>query len=190
MHSSSIIFPGQCHTVISNLAITRIILSPFYNAAVYTAYSEPTMHCIHLISCMSDGECNWRAKRANLVILCARFFSIYIFPGQCHTVISNLAITRIILNPFYNAAAYSEPTMHCIHLVIGERERANIIVQRAGFFSIYIYLRGRCHTANRHCFSKLTQCSIFHKSSPRVYSFFYSDIKCVVSPLYSCYSLR
>ena len=82
------IFPGQCHTVISNLAITRIILNPFYNAAVYTAYSEPTMHCILL----------------------------YIFPGQCHTVISNLAITRIILNPFYNAAvytAYSDPTMHC-----------------------------------------------------------------------------
>ena len=43
------IFPGQCHTVISNLAITRIILNPFYNAAVYTAYSEPTMHCIHLV---------------------------------------------------------------------------------------------------------------------------------------------
>ena len=33
------IFPGQCHTVISNLAITRIILNPFYNAAVYTAYT-------------------------------------------------------------------------------------------------------------------------------------------------------
>ena len=29
---------------------------------------------------------------------------LYIFPGQCHTVISNLAITPIILNPFYNAA--------------------------------------------------------------------------------------
>ena len=43
------IFPGQCHTVISNLAITRIILNPFYNAAVYTAYSEPTMHCILLV---------------------------------------------------------------------------------------------------------------------------------------------
>ena len=43
------IFPGQCHTVISNLAITRIILNPFYHAAVYTAYSEPTMHCIHLV---------------------------------------------------------------------------------------------------------------------------------------------
>ena len=46
---------------------------------------------------------NWRAKRANLVVLCARFF----FPGQWHTVISNLAITRIILNPFYNAAVYT-----------------------------------------------------------------------------------
>ena len=43
------IFPGQCHTVISNLAITRIILNPFYNAPVYTAYSEPTMYCIHLV---------------------------------------------------------------------------------------------------------------------------------------------
>ena len=43
------IFPGQCHSVISNLTITRIILNPFYNAAVYTAYSEPTMHCIHLV---------------------------------------------------------------------------------------------------------------------------------------------
>ena len=81
---------------------------------------------------LSPFQYNWRAKRANLVVLCARFLSlslslylslyiyIYIFPGQCHTVISNLAITRIILNPFYNAAvytAYSEPTMHCIYLV-------------------------------------------------------------------------
>ena len=46
------IFPGQCHTVISNLAITRIILNPFYNAAVYIAYSEPTMHCILLVISM------------------------------------------------------------------------------------------------------------------------------------------
>ena len=46
-------FPGQCHTVISNLAITRIILNPFYNAAVYTAYSEPTMHCIHVVYILS-----------------------------------------------------------------------------------------------------------------------------------------
>ena len=44
------IFPGQCHTVISNLAITRIILNPFYNAAVFTAYSELTMHCILLVT--------------------------------------------------------------------------------------------------------------------------------------------
>ena len=49
--ASKVVVLCACHTVISNLAITRIILNPFYNynAAVYTAYSEPTMHCIHLV---------------------------------------------------------------------------------------------------------------------------------------------
>ena len=43
--------------------------------------------------------------------------------------------------------------MRCIHLV----------------YYIYIY-HGRCHTANRLRVSKLTQLTIFHRSSPRVYS--------------------
>ena len=43
------------------------------------------------------------------------------------------------------------PKMRCIHLVY-----------------IYIY-HGRCHTANRLRVSKLTQLTIFHRSSPRVY---------------------
>ena len=51
------LYPGQCHTVISNLAITRIILNLFYNAAVYTAYSEPTMHCIHLVIVIFMSRC-------------------------------------------------------------------------------------------------------------------------------------
>ena len=59
-------------------------------------------------------------------------------------------------------------------LLIGERERANLIVQRARFFwyiyiYIYIYIyHGQCHTANRLRVSKLTQLTIFHRSSPRV----------------------
>ena len=37
-------------------------------------------------------------------------------------------------------------------------------------FSFSSYLsRGRCHTANRLRVSKLTQLTIFHRSSPRVY---------------------
>ena len=35
-------------------------------------------------------------------------------------------------------------------------------------FLVYIY-HGRCHTANRLRVSKLTQLTIFHRSSPRVY---------------------
>ena len=48
--------------------------------------------------------------------------------------------------------------MCCIHLV---------------YIYIYIYIyiyHGRCHTANRLRVSKLTQLTIFHRSSPRVYS--------------------
>ena len=127
---------------------------------------------------------HWRAKRANLVVLCARFFSILynIFPGQCHTVISNLAITRIILNPFYNPAvytAYSEPTMHCIHLV-GERERANLIVTTGTIF-LYIYLSRAMPYRNRLRVSKLTQLTIFHRSSPRVYRHGDSSRRCTVA---------
>ena len=57
-----------------------------------------------------------------------------------------------------------------IYIIIGERERANLIVQRARFFwYIYIYIyHGQCHTANRLRVSKLTQLTIFHRSSPRV----------------------
>ena len=97
--------------------------------------------------------------------------------------------------------------MHCIHLVVntisykflllrrahayklekalfsgesslvGERERA----QRARFFwYIYIY-HGRCHTANRLRVSKLTQLTIFHRSSPRVYRHGDSSRRCTVA---------
>ena len=82
------------------------------------------------------------------------YIIIYIFPGQCHTVISNLAIRRIILNPFYNAAvyiAYSEPTMHSMQY------------------------------RNRLRVSKLTQLTIFHRSSQRVYRHGDSSRRCTVA---------
>ena len=56
--------PGQCHTVISNLAITRIIFNLFYNAAVYTAYSEPTMHCMHSSSIYQGSSKPIKSTRA------------------------------------------------------------------------------------------------------------------------------
>ena len=77
--------------------------------------------------------------------------------------------------------------------IIGERERANLIVQRARFFwyiyiynyniyNIYIYIyHGRCHTANRLRVSKLTQLTIFHRSSPRVYRHGDSSRRCTVA---------
>ena len=71
--------------------------------------------------------------------------------------------------------------------IIGERERANLIVQRARFFwyiyiYIYIYIyHGRCHTANRLRVSKLTQLTIFHRSSPRVYRHGDSSRRCTVA---------
>ena len=78
-----------------------------------------------------------------------------------------------------------------IYIIIGERERANLIVQRARFFwyiyiYIYIYIiiyiyHGRCHTANRLRVSKLTQLTIFHRSSPRVYRHIHSSRRCTVA---------
>ena len=68
-------------------------------------------------------------------------------------------------------------------ILIGERERANLIVQRARFFwYIYIYIyHGRCHTANRLRVSKLTQLTIFHRSSPRVYRHGDSSRRCTLA---------
>ena len=73
-------------------------------------------------------------------------------------------------------------------IIIGERERANLIVQRARFFwyniyiVIYMYIyHGRCHTANRLRVSKLTQLTIFHTSSPRVYRHGDSSRRCTVA---------
>ena len=69
--------------------------------------------------------------------------------------------------------------------IIGERERANLIVQRARFFwyiYIYIYIyHGQCHTANRLRVSKLTQLTIFHRSSPRVYRHGDSSRRCTLA---------
>ena len=45
---------------------------------------------------------------------------------------------------------------------------------------IYIY-HGRCHTANRLRVSKLTQLTIFHRSSPRVYRHGDSSRRCTVA---------
>ena len=46
---------------------------------------------------------------------------------------------------------------------------------------IYIYIyHGRCHTANRLRVSKLTQLTIFHTSSPRVYRHGDSSRRCTV----------
>ena len=73
----------------------------------------------------------------------------------------------------------------CVCLFIGERERANLIVQRARFFwyiYIYIYIyHGRCHTANPLRVSKLTQLTIFHTSSPRVYRHGDGSRRCTVA---------
>ena len=45
---------------------------------------------------------------------------------------------------------------------------------------IYIY-HGQCHTANRLRVSKLTQLTIFHRSSPRVYRHIHSSRRCTVA---------
>ena len=59
--------------------------------------------------------------------------------------------------------------------------RAGASLQRARFFCyIYIY-HGRCHTANRLRVSKLTQLTIFHRSSPRVYRHGDSSRRCTVA---------
>ena len=54
--------------------------------------------------------------------------------------------------------------MRCIHLVY-----------------IYNIYHGRCHTANRLRVSKLTQLTIFHTSSPRVYRHGDSSRRCTVA---------
>ena len=66
--------------------------------------------------------------------------------------------------------------------IIGERERANLIVQQVRFFCyIYIYIyHGRCHTANR-LRVKLTQHTIFHRCSPCVYRHGDSSRRCTVA---------
>ena len=52
------------------------------------------------------------------------------------------------------------------------------------YIYIYIYIiiyHGRCHTANRLRVSKLTQLTIFHRSSPRVYRHIRSSRRCTVA---------
>ena len=96
---------------------------------------------------------------------------------QYHTVKSNWRAGASQLNR-------TTGTIFLVY-IIGERERANLIVQRARFFwyiYIYIYIyHGRCHTANRLRVSKLTQLTIFHRSSPRVYRHGDSSRRCTVA---------
>ena len=50
------------------------------------------------------------------------------------------------------------------------------------YIYIYIYIyHGQCHTANRLRVSKLTQLTIFHRSSPRVYRHIHSSRRCTVA---------
>ena len=49
------------------------------------------------------------------------------------------------------------------------------------YIYIYIISRGRCHTANRLRVSKLTQLTIFHRSSPHVYRHGDSSRRCTVA---------
>ena len=84
----------------------------------------------------------WQAKRANLVVLCAQFFSLYNWRA---------------------GASQLNRTTGTIFLVY-----------------IYIY-HGQCHTANRLRVSKLTQLTIFHRSSPRVYRHIHSSRRCTVA---------
>ena len=77
--------------------------------------------------------------------------------------------------------------------VIGERERgragASQLNRTTGtIFLVYIYIyiyiyiyHRRCHTANRLRVSKLTQLTIFHSSSPRVYRHIHSSRRCTVA---------
>ena len=50
------------------------------------------------------------------------------------------------------------------------------------YIYIYIYIyHGQCHTANRLRVSKLTQLTIFHRSSPRVYRHGDSSRRCTLA---------
>ena len=70
--------------------------------------------------------------------------------------------------------------------VIGERERANLVVTTGTIFLslyiyIYIYLSRAMPYRNRLRVSKLTQLTIFHRSSPRVYRHGDSFRRCTVA---------
>ena len=88
----------------------------------------------------------WQAKRANLVVLCARFFSLSLYYWRA-------------------GASQLNRTTGTIFLV---------------YIYIYIY-HGQCHTANRLRVSKLTQLTIFHRSSPRVYRHGDSSRRCTLA---------
>ena len=94
-------------------------------------------------------------------------------------------IVGLLVCAKFNDHTYIVLYAHTKCKVIGERERANLIVQRARFFwyiYIYIYIyHGRCHTANRLHVSKLTQLTIFHRSSPHVYRHGDSSRRCTVA---------
>ena len=47
--------------------------------------------------------------------------------------------------------------------------------------TIFLVYHGRCHTANRLRVSKLTQLTIFHRSSPRVYRHGDSSRRCTLA---------
>ena len=81
--------------------------------------------CLHIVRQeFNIPHSYWRAKRAYIVVQYAWFFCmyyivLYIFPGQCHTVISNF-LTHIILYPsvHHTYKPRSKPTMHCILLKV------------------------------------------------------------------------
>ena len=66
--------------------------------------------------------------------------------------------------------------MHCIHLLVGERERANLVVSTADFslYIIYIYLyisgAGRHHTVMFYVILNTRTNVKFHKSSTKLTS--------------------
>ena len=75
-------------------------------------------------------------------------------------------------------------------IIIGERERANLIVTTGTIFlslSLYIYIYNIIYLSrampyrNRLRVSKLTQLTIFHRSSPRVYRQGDSSRRCTVA---------
>ena len=67
-----------------------------------------------------------------------------------------------------------------IYIYIYQKNRARCTIKLARSRSPIIY-HGQCHTANRLRVSKLTQLTIFHRSSPRVYRHIHGSRRCTVA---------